>query len=120
MATPMSAKVTAAGTMLGSSSRSKIRDVFAPMARAATTNSRLANDNVVARMTRNSNGAADEGEHHRELQQRHRLPERLDDHDGEQRGEGQEHERNRVEDGVRRAAAVAGQEPERAHRSRAR
>src|SRR5580693_8810665 len=57
MATPMSANDTAAGTMLGSSSRNKMRDVLAPVARAATTNSRLANDSVVARMTRKSRGA---------------------------------------------------------------
>ncbi len=37
-----------------------MRDVLAPVARAATTNSRLANDNVVARMTRKSKGMATE------------------------------------------------------------
>ena len=57
MATPMRAKDTAAGTTLGRSSRNNRRDVLAPVARAATTNSRLANDSVVARMTRNSKGA---------------------------------------------------------------
>jgi len=57
MATPMRAKDTAAGNTLGRSSRSKMRVVLAPVARAATTNSRLAKDRVVARMTRKSRGA---------------------------------------------------------------
>ena len=56
-ATAMSPKDTAAGITLGRISRNTIRDVVAPMVRAATTNSRLAKDSVVARTTRKSSGA---------------------------------------------------------------
>ncbi len=95
MATPMRAKDTAAGMTLGSSSRNRIREVVAPMARAATTNSRLAKDSVVARMTRKRAGEAGHGEHDGELRAASWAPEGLDDHDGQQGREGQDDEGHR-------------------------
>ena len=120
MATPMRAKDTAAGMTLGSSSRSRIRDVVAPMVAgrhhelAAGEGQRRGPDDpeelgapATAKMTVSLSSVAG-------------LPERLDHEDGEQGGEGQDDEGPALRMVSMPAAAVAGQQPERARRRRGR
>ena len=114
MATPMRAKDTAAGSTLGRSSRSKMRDVLAPVARAATTNSRLAKDRVVARMTRKSRGADTKAKMIVSLNSVTGFQNVSITMMASRAGKARSTNETGVQHGVGRAAPVAGEEPGRA------